>query len=217
MKSLEFITISLFIAISSCAQNTVKRKADPAAVALNNKAMALVQFSNDKDSVTKAVDLLDEATKIDSNYFLGYNNKFIFLNKLKEFDKAALTIDTMIELRPHAHDLYLMGGVAHERIGDTSKAKDYFEKSLTICNAVLDTMNTKNSDHDMLQMNKAINLIMLGDQAKGNDLMKQVYDRQTDDTFKEYLSSFMNKNKKELLELMTATDGSSSATAIPRQ
>ena len=202
MTTLKIITALLLVMLSSCAQKPEKHKADPAAVALNNRAVDLVPFLENNDSSKKALSLLDQSTDIDSNYFLGYYNKLMFLYQLKQFDKAVLTVNKLIQLRPTAHDLYLMGGVLYERLSDTISSKKYFQKSLTICSAVLDTMNEKNRDYDMFSMNKAINLIMLGDE-KGNELLKQLYNRQTDDSFKELIASFMNKSKNEMLSLMT--------------
>ncbi len=146
---------------------------------------------------------LDNATSIDSNYFLGHYNKLMFFNQLKEFDKAVLTIDKLIQLRPSAHDLYLTGGILYERIGDTISSKKYFEKSLTICNTVLDTMNKTNRDYEMLVGNKAVNLIMLGDEIKANELLKELHDSQTNEELKKMTLSMMNKSKKELLALWT--------------
>lgn len=203
MMTLKIITTFLLIALYSCGQKPVKHKVDPAAVELNNKAMTLVAFIDNVDSSKKAISLLDKATIIDSNYFLGYYNKLMFLNQLKEFDKAILTVNKLIQLRPTAHDLYMTGGMLYERIGDTISSKAYFEESLTICNNVLDTMSNKNRDYEMLVSNKAVDLIMLGDQIKANELLKTLYDSQTDDEIKKLTLSLMNKNKKELIEQFT--------------
>ena len=203
MTTLKFITIFVLIALYSCGQKPTKYKVDPAAVDLNNKAMTLVRFIDNVDSSKKAISLLDNATSIDSNYFLGYYNKLMFFNQLKQFDKAVLTINKLIQLRPSAHDLYLTGGILYERIGDTISSKKYFEKSLTICNTVLDTMNKTNRDYEMLVGNEAVNLIMLGDEIKANELLKKLYDSQTDEALKKMTLSMMNKSKKELLASLT--------------
>jgi tetratricopeptide (TPR) repeat protein len=204
MKTVKFLTAFILTGLCSCGQTTSKHKVDPAAVQLNNQAMELVAFINNQDSSRKAISLLDKATTIDSNYFLGFYNKLMFHNQLKELDKAVLTVNKLIQLRPTAHDLYLTGGVLYERLGDTISSKTYFQKSLTICNSVLDTMSTKNRDYEMLVGNKAINLIMLGDQAKASEILKKLYDSQTDEELKKWTASLMNKNKKELLELWTS-------------
>lgn len=162
--------------------------------------MTLVPFINNEDSARKAISLLDKATVIDSNYFLGHFNKLMFYNQLKQFDKAVLTVDKLIRLQPAAHDLYLTGGILHERLGDTIASRPYFEKSLAICNSVLDTMSTENRNYDMLVGNKAINLVMLGKQATANELLSRLYNSQTDEEQKKWTASLLNKNKKELLE-----------------
>ena len=201
MTTLKFITTFLLITLYSCGQKPAKHKADPAAVELNNKAMTLVAFIDNPDSSRKAISLLDKATTIDSNYFLGHYNKLMFFSELKQFDKAVLTINKLVQLQPSAHDLYLTGGILYERIGDTVSAKAYFTKSLAICSSVLDTMNFKNSDYEMLVSNKATNLIMLGNQEKANELLKKLYDSLTDKEHKKMTLSMMNKSKKQLLEL----------------
>ena len=61
-------------------------------------------------------------------------------------------------------------------------------------------MSVKNRDYDMRLLNKAVNLIMLGEQMKGNELLRQLCDGQPDAALKDLALSIMNKNKKELLE-----------------
>ena len=211
MTTLKFITAFLLIAIYSCGQKPAKHKVDPAAVQLNNQAMTLVRFINNADSSKKAISLLDKATLIDSNYFLGYSNKQMFYYQLKQFDKLIWTNNKLIRLRPTAHDLYLRGGLFYEQIGDTVSANEYFNKSLTICNAVLDTMNNKNRDFVMLTTNQTINLIMLNDSAKANKILKELYHNQPDDpqfdnVEKKYIQSLMGKNKNDLIDLLNNPD-----------
>jgi tetratricopeptide (TPR) repeat protein len=203
MTTLKFLTSFLFIGLCSCGQKPAKHKVDTAAVKLNNKAMTLVPFIDNEDSVRKAISLLDKATTIDSVYFLGHFNKLMFYNKLKQFDKAVVTVNRLIQLRPAAHDLYLTGGILYERVGDTVASAGYFEKSLVICNTVLDTMNASNRDYEMLVGNKAINLIMLGDTSAANQLLTRLYESQTDEEQKKMTQSMMHKRKKELLQLWT--------------
>ena len=202
MKTLNFLTAFLLFGFCSCGQEVEKQKVDPAAVQLNNQAMALVAFINDPDSSKKAIFLLDQATAIDSNYFLGYYHKLMFYNAHEQFEKAFSIVNRLIRLRPGAHDLYQMGGILKEKMGDTIASRPYFENSLAICNKVLDTMKTTNQDYVMLVCNKAINLIFLGNQAGGNQLLKRLFDTQTEELYKEWIVSLMNKNKKQLLEFL---------------
>ena len=211
MTTLKFITAFLLITLYSCGQKPAKYKPDPAAVQLNNQAMTLVSYIDNADSSKKAISLLDEATSIDSNYFRGYSNKLMFYYQLKQFNKAILTNNKLIQLRPNAHDLYMTGGMFYEQVGDTASSKAYFNKSLTICNAVLDTMNRKNRDFVMVTTNQAIDLIMLNDSAKANKVLKDLYGSQPDDpqydnVEKKYIQSLMNKSKRDLIDFMNNPD-----------
>ncbi len=97
------------------------------------------------------------------------------------------------------------------KIGDTISANLNFEKSLKICNGALDTMHETNRDYVMLVTNKAINLIMLGDSAEANKILKILYDKQPDDPAfdnvgKKYILSLMNKNRIELMDSFSKSD-----------
>lgn len=214
--NLMFRTIFALLFLSACAQRTSKPKFDPVVVRLNNMAINLSSYIQNSDSANKAINYLDSATIIDSNYFLGYYNKLIFLNQLKQYDKALIAINQLIRLRPNANDIYITGGIIYEKIGDTISSRRYFEKSLSICASILDTMNVKNRNYNMLALNKAINLVLLGQNIKGNLLLKQVYENQIDSSQKATTLSFMNKNKDEIIELATnpPTAGSRTSTLV---
>ena len=203
MTTLKFITAFLLFALYSCGQNTSKRKVDPSVTILSNKIIPLVNHLNNPDSCKQALLYLDSATKIDNNCFLCYYNKLMFLYSLKQFDKAVETMNECIRIKPSAHDLYLTGGILYEKVGDTISSKKYFQKSLTILNSVLDTMKARNLNYEVLVSNKAVNLIMLDDNKSGNELLKVIADRQQEPELKEMTLSYMNKSKKELVNMMT--------------
>jgi tetratricopeptide (TPR) repeat protein len=203
MRTLKFITTLLLIALYSCGQENVKRKVNPQVAILSNKIIPLVNFLDDSDSCKKALLILDSTTRIDNDCFLCHYNKLMFLYSLKQFGNAVETIKECIRIKPSAHDLYTTGGILYEKIGDTISSSKYFNKSLSILNPVLDTMKVQNINYEMLVSNKAINLIMLGDNKTGNDLLKSIADRQKETELKEYTLSFMNKSKKELVDMLT--------------
>jgi len=207
MTTLKFIATFLLITLYACGQKSAKHKVDRAAVQLNNQAMTLVPYIDNPDSSNKAISLLDKATEIDSSYFLGYSNKIMFYYQRKQFDKALLTNNKLIQLRPTAHDLYLRNGMLYLQLGDTANANTNFMKGLAICNSVLDTMTKANRDYLMLTTNQAIALIMLGDTAKADKILKTLYDYQPDDpnfdnVEKKYIQSLMGKSKSDLIDMM---------------
>lgn len=202
MAILKFITAFLFTALFSCVQNTAKQKVDPKVAVLGNKIIPLVNYIDNPDSCRQALLYLDSATNIDNSCFDCYHNKLMFLCSLKQFDKAVETVNECIRIKPEAHDLYLTGGFLYEKTGDTVSSRNYFQKSLTIINSVLDTMKVQNRNYEMLVSNKALNLIMLDDNNTGNVLLKAIADRQQEPGLKEITLSFINKGKKELVEMM---------------
>jgi tetratricopeptide (TPR) repeat protein len=204
MKTLKILIAFLCITYCSCGQNKIKRKKDPNVVRLNNCIISLIQFTNNTDSCKKAILLLDSATAIDSSDYLVYWNKLPFLAHLKEYNKAIVAINNILRLEPNANDVYLMGGMFYEKIKDTITSKIYFQKSLTICNSALDTMNVNNRDYSMLVGNKAVNLIMLGEQAQADKLLKKLSETETnDEDFKKMTLSLAGKPKQELIDEMT--------------
>lgn len=199
MTTLKFTLTFLLITLYSCGQQPAKHTVNPEATKLNKQIIPLVNYIDNADSCKRALSFLDSATTIDSTCFLCYYNKLMFLNSLKQYDKAISTVNRLLRLKPAANDLYMTGGFYYKKAGDTSSANHYFRQALSICNAVLDTMNTGNENYLTLTLNKALDMIMLGDQTKGNEILRQVYDQQTDSAYKDYISSFMNKSEDELL------------------
>ncbi|MFI5163964.1 MAG: tetratricopeptide repeat protein [Bacteroidia bacterium] len=195
--------IFFFSALVACGQQssqTKKHKVDSSARQLNDSAVALTQTFFDSLNYVKAIALLDKATAIDSDYYIAYWNKIAFQSQIKQYDKALVTSKEMIRLKPKTPDFYQRTGILYEIVGDHISADKYFHNALALYDNILDTMKTSNKNYDMLLMSKGVNLIMLGQQQKGNDILKRLYDTQADTLYKEMTASFMNKSKTELLD-----------------
>ena len=195
----------LLISLYSCGQNSTKHTVNPLAVKLNDEAMTLVDHLDNIDSCKKGLYLMDKATSVDSNYFLGYWNKCMFQYKLKQYDKLILTYKQILRITPNAHDVYLACGLIYEKIGDSISAKNFFKKSLAICSPVLDTMSRKNRLYSMLVMNKGCNLILLGEQSKGTEVFQKFIDEQPNDPqfdniFSNEIKSSIGLDKNQLLD-----------------
>ena len=201
MTTVKLCLLFLSIASLSCGQKSKKHSVDSRAVEINNRAMTLVPFADNIDSSEKAIKILDSATAIDSNYYLGHFNKIMFLNRLGKFDKAIIASKNLIRLKPDAHDLYIVCGIFFERISDTISSKIYFRRSLNLCNLALDTMQFKNRDYEMFTINKAVNLIMLNRNSESNNLLKKLSETQADGDLKRITLSMINLNKKQLISL----------------
>jgi tetratricopeptide (TPR) repeat protein len=212
MRNIKFIFFFLVIAIYSCEQSS-NHKNDAEVARLSNKIIPLIPFTSNPDSCRKALLFLDSATAIDNNCFLCHYNKLMFLFGLKQYDKAIKTVDELLKLHPDEQYLIMIQGGLYERIGDTISSKKCFQKSLVICNKVLDTMSKTNNDYIMFVTDKAVNMIMLGDSTKANTILQTLYDNQPEDSVfdnadKKFILSFMHKSKTELLQIEQDTSES---------
>lgn len=207
MKTLKIISIFLLLASYSCTQQSAKNKTHPDAVKFHNKIIPLINYLSNADSSKRALLYLDSATAIDSNCFSCYYDKLMFQSALTNFNEAVITINNCIRIKPNAHDLYLTAGVLYAKIGDSSAAKQYFEKSLSILNPVLDSMKKNNDEYKMLITNKALSLIMINDTQELDNLLDHL-DNNFDTTLKKNILLMKEANKKELINKMVSIQNS---------
>ncbi|MBI1343281.1 MAG: hypothetical protein GC171_10135 [Terrimonas sp.] len=196
-----FIILLTPVACGQKSNETKKHIVNDKAKQLNDSAMNLIRYMND-DSSQKAILLLDEAINIDSNYFIAYWNKLSLQGQLKQYDKAITTGKEILKLNKSPYYYFLIA-TFYYRLGDTTSADNYFKKTLTLCDTVLDTMSKKNiTTYEVVVMSKGVSLIFLGHQEEGNKVLKQFYDNQTDTTYKVWTGAFMNKTKEDILKVL---------------
>ncbi|MGN6399500.1 MAG: tetratricopeptide repeat protein, partial [Flavisolibacter sp.] len=163
---------------------------------LNDSAGSVVIHSQDYQ---KAIALLDQAIKIDSNFYTAFWNKVSFQCKLQQFDKALITAKNLNRIKPESPDYFFTTGLIYDKMHDTVSSQKYFNLSAIFYDEILDTMDQTNRSYDNILMSKAINLIIIGQERNGNGILKQLYHKKTNKAFKEMLSLFMNKSKEEIL------------------
>lgn len=153
MKNFQyFIFIFIYFSLTACGHKSDRHTPNPDAARLNDSAIRLTNYIGNRDSAEKAMKLLDKATEIDSNYFLGYYNKLFFLDQLKQYPKE---------------------------------------------------MNIRHRSYNMLAEYKAVSLLMLGQQENGNVILNQAYQNESDSLQKEWIHLLMNKNKMEVVDLLS--------------
>lgn len=188
----------LALAAISCNTRAKREQNKKAAIALTGEAMLLTSFIDNGDSVSKALALLDRATSLDSTYIPAHDGKLMYYSSRKEYGKAIETIKIMNRLQP-TENKFLSTGILYEAIHDSVSARPYFEKSLSMCNAILDTMKPQNPDHVTIVSHKAANLLMMGDRTKSLAILKALYDNEKDEEMKNIIRNFAKKNKQELI------------------
>lgn len=117
----------------------IKYNAD--AIKLNNKSIKLYNevwsliSKQDTVELFKAIDYLDQAIKLDSNYYIAYANKSKILVHIERYDEALNVLDKIIELRT---DFAVFGYIDQAEIlkknmQRNNEAKDKYKKAIEIC------------------------------------------------------------------------------------
>lgn len=194
-----FLTLVLPIVFLARSQGQQTKKHIPnlRARQLHDSAMTLAMKFGNKEQI---IALLDQATETDSNFYLAYWNKLVFQMELNQFGKALNTAKNLIRIQPETPDSYVTMGILYEKNGDSLSAQKHFNEALSRYDKILDTISTSNTKYETFLMNKAVNLIFIGQEEKGNKILQELYDKQKDDLHKEIYRQFLGKSKKEILE-----------------
>jgi tetratricopeptide (TPR) repeat protein len=130
-------------------------------ISFNLKAKQLndsaARIAMDSENYIKAIALVNEAIKLDSNYYPAYTNKLSFLLALKRYNEALPTAKKI----KHALGLkirFLMSQldcfVKYYRYHKV--LQKYFAAADSHFNSILDTMNRANVDYEQIMMNKEL-------------------------------------------------------------
>jgi len=190
---MKLLPIFIFLSIQSLGQ----QKGDTTAKHFTDSAVAIFRNTGDPK---KALPLLEQATKIDSNYFRALSTKFSLEMASEMPDEALVTAKRLIKLKPEVGEYYTAIGIIYEGRQDTVSSKIFFMDAIACYDRSLDTMSKANKHRNNISLNKAFNLILLGQQKSGNDILEELYDGSHDEIYKGMIKSFMNKSRKEILE-----------------
>jgi len=216
---MRLLLLFLLASLTACGQSEIKKpKVNPEAKRLNDSAFKIIAATWDYQ---KGLELLDLATRIDSNYFLGFSNKLAFQLQLKRYNDALISAKQLVRIRPNAPEPYTIAGVLYCMLGDTVTSKEYFQNALIYDDKILDTMNKSNKErYATFLMGKAINLILIGEEEKGKTILRQLYEQpvfsgELDKMFKENLNSFINKSRREIIASMLNPEADERSVVAP--
>lgn len=187
---------------------------NPLAKKLNDSAMQKWMNLSDSSDYGIVIGLLDQATTIDSQFYIAYWNKLALLNTIGKYNEAIHVTRDLLRLQPNTADVYTIIGTMYEKMGKPDSAKIAYNMAEEKFSNILDTMSKKTKVHKDVMLNRAINLKMMGQEQQENALLKQMYDKETDSTWKELILSFMNKPKEELFD---TNNGVKEVIARPNQ
>ncbi len=132
---------------------------------LNNKAAVFWKDGKYTDP-DKALEYLNEAISLDSNYYLVYNNRGIAWHDKGDYDRAISDFNKAIELNPRDVDVYNNRGIAWHDKGDYDLAISDYNKAIELNPRAADAYYNRGNawrnkgDYDQVisDFNKAIEL-----------------------------------------------------------
>lgn len=93
-----------------------------------------------------------------------------------------------------------MVGETFEKMGDTITAAEYYRSSLSILDNILDTMKVSDKkNYKSTMVNKAIVLILLNQPKKGYGILKDLYNKETSENYKQMLQTFINFTRHDVI------------------
>ena len=102
---MRILIVLLSISFVACGQQNQKYMLNSKAKVLADSAYKFVRFNlSDTVNLKFAIKLLKQATEIDSNYILGFQNMLSYQMILKDYSEALITARRMSNLRPQNAD-----------------------------------------------------------------------------------------------------------------
>ncbi len=206
-NNLLIIAISTLVLITSCNPTKQKQTIDSTAEKLYTQGTKLLMSApDDKDTLHKALLLMDSALQIQPDYKGAYWNKLAILRGLGEKKQYLNTLKKLeglnlnpIEL-PYIKDVI---GITMERQGmDSIAARKKFMEADSLYQIILDTLTKKSKAFWTIQEQRAINLTLLNKEKQKKELLtrlKGVAKKDSNLLHTRMINALSNQTKKEII------------------
>lgn len=171
MNKILVILLSTFLI--ACNTTDVNNKINPIAIKLNDSAVALL-MTYDTINIISGIRLLDSAIQIQPDYDNAYWNKISLQSQIGLKDDALITSYQYEKIRPKSTYIKMTIGVMLDSKGDSIKAQTKYLEAESIYNQILDTIKVNSKDYNMLMMDMAVNLKLLKNDSKANEILKSM-------------------------------------------
>ena len=201
------LILFLFLALSACSTSSSKPKDT-----INPQARKLLDSGANegvhKNDFKKAIFIIDQAIKLDSNYLAAYSTKFSFLGMIRPYDKdkALNTLQNMIRIRPTIPEFYLYSGIIYIEKGDSLMADKYLSLAKVYIDKILDTMSKSNIAYQVLLSDKAYTLILKGEEEKARAMETEILELKMDSLYRAEFLGFLRKSRKEIIDSLLKQD-----------
>ena len=182
-----FIILFSFSCRSQNNDTTKSQHKISIARAINNKALR-ISLNNrcNKDSIQKAINLLEKAIKLDNACYMCYSNQAQMFCDLKMYDKAINVLNRYLIHFPDKFNFEELKGFIFERMGNIDSANIIYNKAI-------EEYNTKiklDSSNISLKINRAVLYFF----TEGDDRAKREYEK----IIAEYPNDPMVNNMREI-------------------
>ncbi len=182
--------LTIFL-IFSCKSQSDRTEYNPKAIELNNKGGEFFQ----KGEYDSALIYYDQAIELDKNYYLPHSNKVNIYLSRKDYENALHESGLVIEKKPDLAEGWTFAGMLYDFLGDTIKAKAYYEKSIEIFDQRISNPDKKN-DLESNRFNRAFSLILIGKEKEGKEELKKLKSENPDNIM---IDEFLKINKQDYI------------------
>ena len=188
----------ILILLVSCSGKAKKEVYNPKAIELNNRGIGWMKRSN----TDSALILFDKAIALDKTYYMPHSNKIgIYISK-KEYDKALVESEMVVQIKPDLAEGWYFSGMLHEVLGDSVNAKKCYKKSIEVFDERISHQENKDQIFAS-RLQRAFSLIMLGQAKEGKEEMKKLKAEKPNDLI---IDQFMQMNKKDFINEIFKTE-----------
>jgi tetratricopeptide (TPR) repeat protein len=185
-----------FILLTACKNSNQESLS---AKQINDSVITLTNGYQDSSKFKQAIKLLNDAIRLDSNYFDSYSKKVFFETAIGDFNGASKTSTQLIKFKPDSADLYFQRGLFKELINDSLSSKPDFSKGVFLYKLTLDTMDKKNPYWFAYWKNSAVCLILAGQGKIIHDFLRQNCKTPFDSSI--YDVEVLSKSRADLLQM----------------
>jgi len=218
--SMKLVIYSFLIScllFSACNSKTQEHNYNEKAKQLNDSAVTMSFQLSDTAKVMAAIQLLNEATNIQSDYYSAYWNKLVFQSQLGLIDDAFATLKIMEQISPKNPDLKLrLGNFYEQHKKDTIQAMSKYREADLLYKSILDTINTNSLSYQSIITSYALNLKMLGKNVEADSILYSFIqnhyydDKEEYEVFKQFIETYIfKKTREEVINMslhLTCTD-----------
>ena len=142
-----------------------------------------------------ALAYLDKAIQIDTTYYAAYGNKSSVYCSLKDFKNALIETQKQIAVKPDLAEGWTFAGMLSDKLGDTSNAMTYYKKSIVLFDERISNPS-KQEFLDANKRNRAVSLVLMGQEKEGRDELRKLKERHPEDKF---LDDLIELSKQDYL------------------